>query len=79
MRFLDWNSIENSKNGASEILDKDFVMDNPYDTEVISSIDYLLSNKTALDKEKIKNIKLSKLFSIEKNLNITLEVISQIE
>ena len=79
MRFLDWNSIENSKNGASEILDKDFVMDNPYDTEVISSIDYLLSNKTALDKEKIKNIKLSKLFSIEKNLSITLEVISQIE
>jgi UDP-glucose:(heptosyl)LPS alpha-1,3-glucosyltransferase len=79
MRFLDWNSIENSKNGASEILDKDFVMDNPYDTEVISSIDYLLSNKTALDKEKINNIKLSKLFSIEKNLNITLEVISQIE
>ncbi len=68
-----------SRNGASEILDKDFVMDNPYDTRVISSIDYLLSNKTALDKEKIKNIKLSKLFSIEKNLNITLEVISQIE
>jgi len=68
-----------SNNGASEILDKDFVMDNPYGTEVISSIDYLLSNKTALDKEKIKNKKLSKLFSIEKNLNITLEVISQIE
>jgi len=68
-----------SKNGASEILDEDFVMDKPYDTGVISSIDNLLSNKTALDKEKIKNKKLSKLFSIEKNLNITLEVINQIE
>jgi len=68
-----------SRNGASEILDKDFVMDNPYDTKVISSIDNLLSNKTALDKEKIKNKKLSKLFSIEKNLNTTLEVINQIE
>ena len=67
------------RNGASEILDKDFVMDNPYDTNVISSIDYLLSNKTALDKEKIKNKKKSELFSIEKNLNITLKVISQIE
>jgi len=37
-----------SKNGASEILDEDFVMDKPYDTRVISSIDNLLSNKTAL-------------------------------
>ena len=68
-----------AKNGASEILDKDFIMDNPYDTKVISSIDNLLNNKTALDKEKRENKKLSKLFSIEKNLNITLEVISQIE
>jgi UDP-glucose:(heptosyl)LPS alpha-1,3-glucosyltransferase len=68
-----------SNNGASEILDKDFVMDNPYDTNVISSIDYLLSNKTALDKEKRENKNKSELFSIEKNLNITLEVISQIE
>ena len=68
-----------AKNGASEILDKDFIMDNPYDTKVISSIDNLLNNKTALDKEKRENKKLSKLFSIEKNLNITLEMISQIE
>ena len=68
-----------NKNGASEILDEDFVMNNPYDTGVIASIDNLLNNKTALDKEKIKNKNLSKLFSIEKNLNITLELISQIE
>ena len=68
-----------SNNGASEILDEDFVMDKPYDTGVILSIDNLLSNKTALDKEKRKNKKLSKLFSIEKNLITTLEVISQIE
>ncbi len=68
-----------SRNGASEILDEDFVMDTPYDTGVIASIDNLLSNKIALGKEKIKNKNLSKLFSIEKNLNITLKVISQIE
>jgi len=68
-----------NNNGASEILDEDFVMNNPYDTGVIASIDNLLNNKTALDKEKIKNKNLSKLFSIEKNLNITLELISQIE
>ena len=54
-------------------------MDNPYDTKVISYIDNLLSNKPALDKEKLKNKKKSELFSIEKNLNTTLEVINQIE
>jgi len=68
-----------SRNGASEILDKDFVMDNPYDTKVISYIDNLLCDKSALKTEKRKNKKKSELFSIEKNLNITLEVINQIE
>jgi UDP-glucose:(heptosyl)LPS alpha-1,3-glucosyltransferase len=68
-----------SRNGASEILDKDFIMDNPYDTKVISYIDNLLCDKPALNKEKRENKNKSELFSIEKNLNITLEVISQIE
>ena len=68
-----------AKNGASEILDKDFIMDNPYDTKVISYIDNLLCDKPALDKEKRENKNKSELFSIEKNLNTTLEVINQIE
>jgi UDP-glucose:(heptosyl)LPS alpha-1,3-glucosyltransferase len=67
------------RNGASEILDEDFIMEKPYDTKVISMINNLLINKIALDKEKIKNKNLSKLFSIKKNLNKTLKVISKIE
>jgi UDP-glucose:(heptosyl)LPS alpha-1,3-glucosyltransferase len=66
-------------NGASEILDDDFIMDRPYDKKVTTLIDDLLKNTINLDKEKRKNKKISELFSIEKNLNKTLEVISKIE
>jgi UDP-glucose:(heptosyl)LPS alpha-1,3-glucosyltransferase len=66
-------------NGASEILDYDFVMDNPNDQKVTTSIDNLISNIRTLNEVKINNKKKSKQFSIEKNLKKTLEVINQIE
>jgi UDP-glucose:(heptosyl)LPS alpha-1,3-glucosyltransferase len=66
-------------NGASEILDPDFIMNSPYDEKVISSIDNLLSNIIALNEVKIRNKKISKQFPIEKNLKKTLEVINKIE
>jgi UDP-glucose:(heptosyl)LPS alpha-1,3-glucosyltransferase len=66
-------------NGASEILGEEFIMKQPYDTKVIKLIDNLLSNKTKLDIEKIKNKQISEQFSIDNNLNRTLEVISKIE
>jgi len=66
-------------NGASEILDPDFIMNSPYDEKVISSIDNLLSNIITLNEVKIRNKKISKQFPIEKNLKKTLEVINKIE
>ena len=68
-----------SSNGASEILEEKFIMNKPYDIRVISAIDNLLGNIKALEKEKRKNKKISKLFSIEQNLIMTLEVLNQIE
>lgn len=65
-------------NGASEILDPSFIMNNPYDTKVASLIDKLLTDQSALNKIKARNKKISKLFSIEKNLDQTLEVITKI-
>jgi UDP-glucose:(heptosyl)LPS alpha-1,3-glucosyltransferase len=66
-------------NGASEILDPDFIMNYPYDKEVAILIDNLLSNINTLNEVKIKNKKISNRFSIEKNLNKTLKVIDKIE
>jgi UDP-glucose:(heptosyl)LPS alpha-1,3-glucosyltransferase len=66
-------------NGASEILDENFIINDSNYSFIISSIDNLLSNKIALNAEKIRNKKKSELFSIEKNLEMTLELMSQIE
>ena len=66
-------------NGASEILDPEFIMNRPYDKKVATSIDNLLSNIITLNEVKIRNKKISKQFPIEKNLKKTLEVINKIE
>ena len=66
-------------NGAKEILDKNFIMESPFDLSVISKIEFLLGNKVALNKEKETNKKISQQFSIEKNLEKTLEIINKIE
>lgn len=68
-----------SFNGASEILDEEFIMKDPYDLRIISSIENLLSDKESLKKIKIKNKKTSENFSIEKNLLKTLSIIEQFE
>lgn len=66
-------------NGASEILDKDFIIKNQNDLKVISLIDTLLIDKKYLDSEKIKNKKISKKYSIENNLMQTLKLIDKNE
>ena len=66
-------------NGASEILDRDFIMDTPYDKKVAASIDNLINNRASLNAVKNMNKKKSKRFSIEKNLKQTLKVINKIE
>ena len=74
------NAVFTTKmNGASEILDENFIMDIPYDNAVVSSIDSLLEDKTKLELVKMKNEQISKLFSIKNNLDKTLEVISKID
>ena len=67
------------KNGASEILENNFIMSSPFDLEIIPIIDKLLSNKAYLKKEKRKNKLTSELFTIEENLNKTLKIIEQVE
>ena len=66
-------------NGASEILDKKFVMRGSYDPNVISLIDNLFIDKVALSEVKNKNKKISQQFSINNNLHKTLNLIGQIE
>ena len=67
-----------SRNGASEILNDDFVMADPEDTKVISHIDNLLCDNLALKTVKTKNKEKSELFSINNNMSQTVAVISGI-
>ncbi len=66
------------QNGASEILDDEFVMDTSQDLSVVQKIDKLLSDKEALKVVKKSNRSKSKQFSIEKNLSETLRVINEV-
>ena len=68
-----------NSNGASEILDKKFIMENPSDYSIISSIDNLFADKSALDEVKNDNRRTCEKFSIKNNLQKTLKVISKIE
>ena len=81
--LLEAMSFENAifttrQNGASEILDNEFVMDNPEDLSVVQKIDKLLLNKEALRIVKKSNRDKSKEFSIEENLSETLKVINEV-
>jgi len=64
-------------NGASEILDEKFIMKTPTDFGILEFISYLLSSPEELCKIKEKNYNSVKNFSIENNLNKTLEVINE--
>ena len=67
------------QNGASEILDSSFIMKNPKDYEIFSKIDALLENKESLASVKERNKNTSLIFSTQKNLDETLQVINKIE
>ena len=66
------------QNGASEILDGGFIMNNPQDFSVVQKIDNLLLNKDRLKSIQDNNREVSKKFSIEKNLSETLKVINEV-
>ena len=80
---LEAMSFENAvfttrQNGASEILDNEFVMKTPLDFSVVQKIDKLLSNKEALKVIQKNNKSKSMRFSIENNLSETLKVINEV-
>ena len=65
-------------NGASEILENEYIMEAPYDASIVSYIDELLSNNDRLLEVKRMNRLKSKEFLIEKNLNETIRAIDEI-
>ena len=65
------------QNGASEILDNEFVMNNPKDYK-IDLIKKLLDDENLLKQIKEKNKQIANNFSIEKNVNETLKVINEV-
>jgi len=63
-----------NKNGASEILDKKFIIDD----KIIQRIEYFLENEEELKKEQKKAKELASKFSIERNVRETLKVIERV-
>ena len=81
--ILEAMSFENvvfttKQNGASEVLDDYFTMNDPDDLQVVSRIENLLQDKNKLENIQKQNREKSKLFSIENNLKETLEVINEV-
>lgn len=70
--------ITTKQNGASEILNKQYVMSTPNDFTIVSTISKLLDDKIKCEKIKNDNKSLSKKFSIENNVNETLKVINEV-
>jgi len=66
------------QNGASEILDREFVMDDPYDISVATKISNIISNPDALEKHKNNHFNISKKYTIEKNFEQTLRLLNEI-
>ena len=72
------NAVFTTKqNGASEVLDSSFIMNNPSDFSIISAIEELFNNPSKLKNIKKENRAKSKKFSIENNLSETLKVIDK--
>ena len=65
-----------TQNGAHEILQHDYVMTSPTDYSIVKKIELLLENSEALGSIKDQNRLKSQQFSIEKNMQKTLEIIN---
>jgi len=80
---LEAMSFENAvfttkQNGASEVLDSGFIMNNPNDFSVIKAIEELFNNSSKLKNVKKENKLKSQKFSVENNLQKTLRIINEI-
>ena len=65
------------QNGASEIIDSNFIMKQPNDFSVVQKIEKLLTDEKLLKKEQIGSRKVAKNFTIEKNTKETLQLIEK--
>jgi len=66
------------QNGAAEILDALYVMEHPKDFSIVEKIDKLLFDENKLSQVKEKNIQKIQNFSIGKNVEETLSIISKL-
>lgn len=64
-----------AQNGASEILDEQFVMKNPADKSVVRKIDRLLDEPDELNGQQVRARLLATNYTIEKSVDATLKVI----
>ena len=64
--------------GGGEILSQDLIMKNSEDYSIVEKIDDLLVNDDKIEKLKNENLKIVQNFSIEKNVQETLEVINEV-
>lgn len=70
--------ITTKQNGASEILSNEYTMNSSDDFSIVEKIDKLLLNDLEIEKIKKDNLEIIQNFSIEKNVQQTLEVINEI-
>lgn len=70
--------ITTKQNGASEILNNKYTMLTPNDYSIVEKIDDLLANNDKIEKIKKENLKIVQNFSIERNVQETLEVINEV-
>jgi UDP-glucose:(heptosyl)LPS alpha-1,3-glucosyltransferase len=66
------------QNGASEILDDEFLMEHPNDFSVVNKINNLLNHPNLLEEVKSRNKLIVKQFSIDNNLIKTMDVIRSV-
>ncbi len=72
------NAVFTTKqNGAHEILNSKYILENPKDYSIIKTIDELLNNPEKLQAAKEENFKIVQDFTIEKNAKKTMKVIHE--
>jgi len=70
--------ITTKQNGASEILDTEYIMQTPDDFTIVSKLDDLLYDDKKLETLKKRNLEIAQNYSIEKNVAETLKVIDEV-
>ena len=66
------------QNGASEIVDKEFLMQSPSDYSVVDKINKLISDPIKIKSIQEENLSMSRNFSIDNNLKQTIDLIDEV-